>query len=70
MALVLQERPSLVFGDAVHVRFACMDDAEFAGYVIATEATLCMVAMPKQFYACCVAFPRTQPENSAVSAGP
>lgn len=70
MALYLQERPSLVFGDAVHVRFACMDDAEFAGYVIATEATLCMVAMPKQFYACCVASPRTQPENSAVSAEP
>ena len=65
--LNLQERPSLVFGDAVHVRFACMDDAEFVGYVIATEATLCMIAMPKQFYTCCVASPRTQTEISAVS---
>ncbi len=57
-----------MFGDAVHVRFACMDDIEFVGYVIATEATLCMAAMPKQFYACCVAAPRTKSENLAVSA--
>lgn len=55
----MQERPSLVFGDVVYIRFACLDTTEFAGYVIATESTLCMVAMPKPFYACCLRGPRT-----------
>ena len=61
-----QERPSLVLGDMVHVRFACMDDAEFAGCVVATEGTYCMLDMPKQFYSCTLPSPRKAPEDAAV----
>jgi len=42
-----------VFGDTVYVRFAAADETEFAGSVIATESTRCMLAMPKLFYSCC-----------------
>ena len=66
-SVLVQERPSLVFGDVVYIRFACMDNAEFAGFVVATEATRCMLAMPRQFYACCAPSPRTLKENTIVS---
>jgi hypothetical protein len=37
----------------VYIRFAGADDCEFAGSVIATESTRCMLAMPRQFFSCC-----------------
>lgn len=62
----LQERPSLVFGDTVHIRFACLDIVEFTGFVIATEATSCMLCMPKHFYACSAPSPRSPSEEAHV----
>lgn len=37
----------------MYIRFAGADDCEFAGSVIATESTRCMLAVPKQFFSCC-----------------
>ncbi len=53
-----------MFGDTVYLRFAGADDVEFAGSVIATESTRCMLAMPRQFFYCC-ALDGSEPANTA-----
>lgn len=60
----------MLFGDAVYVRFAWAEHAEFAGSVVATQGTSCFLAMPREFCLCCRELPGAAEHATQAGCGP